>query len=187
MGKSSSGKDTIFQRMQEKYPDVRTIILYTTRPIRENEQDGREYFFVEEETFARLKNSGKIIELRKYDTMHGVWKYFTVDDGQICLAENDYFVIGTLESYVNVRKYFGEENVIPIYVEVETGERLSRALLRERRQETPKYTELCRRFLADEEDFSEENLKKSGIGKRFENKDIEKCIEEITLHMQEYI
>ena len=187
MGKSSSGKDTIFQRMQKEFPQMRTIILYTTRPIRENEQDGREYFFVEEETFVCLKDSGKIIELREYDTMHGVWRYFTVDDGQIRLVENDYFVIGTLESYVNVRKYFGEENVIPIYVEVETGERLSRALLRERVQETPKYAELCRRFLADEEDFSEENLQREGIGKRFENQNIEKCIKEISLYLQEYI
>ena len=39
---------------------------------------------------------------------------------------------------------------------VEDGERLSRALNRERMQESPKYEELCRRFLSDAKDFSEE-------------------------------
>ena len=187
MGKSSSGKDTIFQRIQKEFPKMKTIILYTTRPIRENEVHGREYFFVEDNEFVRLQDEGKIIELREYDTMHGVWRYFTVDDGQINLKEDHYFAIGTLTSYAKMRHYFGEENVIPIYVEVEAGERLSRALLREKMQETPKYAELCRRFLADEKDFAKENLENEGIGKRFENQDIEECVKEITLYMCEYI
>lgn len=187
MGKSSSGKDTIFQKIQKEFPKAKTIVLYTTRPIRENEVDGREYFFVKEETFMCLEDKGKIVELREYDTMHGVWKYFTVDDGQINLEEDNYLAIGTLESYAKVRQYFSEDKVIPIYVEVEAGERLSRALLREKMQESPKYAELCRRFLADEKDFSEENLKKENIEKRFENQNIEECVKEIILYMYEYI
>ena len=51
--------------------------------------------------------------------------------------------------------------------------RLQRALERERRQENPKYEELCRRFLADEKDFSEEKLKEAGITKRFCNESLE--------------
>ena len=187
MGKSSSGKDTIFQEMCKMFPKVKTITLYTTRPIREKEIDGKEYFFVKEETFMCLEDKGKIIEEREYNTMHGIWRYFTVDDGQIELAANNYFAIGTLESYAKVRQYFGDKQVIPIYIEVEAGERLSRALERERRQEEPKYTELCRRFLADEQDFSEENLEKESIKYRFENLDIQDCIQEIGIYIQEHI
>ena len=46
-----------------------------------------------------------------------------------------------------------------------------RALNREREQEVPRYAELCRRFLADTRDFSEENLANLGITRRFVNQD----------------
>ena len=65
-------------------------------------------------------------------------------------------MIGTLEAYLQIRDYFGKEKVVPIYIEVEDGERLSRALGREKLQKEPKYEEMCRRFLADAADFSEE-------------------------------
>ena len=76
-------------------------------------------------------------------------------------------------------KYFGREKVVPIYIEVEDGERLQRALNREKRQKNPKYSELCRRFLADQEDFSEENLLKAGVIHRFENIDTTRTAAEI--------
>ena len=72
----------------------------------------------------------------------------------------------------------------PVYVWVDDGVRLERALARERSQREPKYAEMCRRFLADEEDFSEENLKRLGISRRFENRDIEKILEEIILYIR---
>ena len=89
-------------------------------------------------------------------------------------------VIGTLESYEKMLEYYGAAHVVPLYIEVEDGERLSRALARERQQEQPKYKEMCRRFLADEEDFSEENLRRLGISRRFCNGDAKHCLEEIT-------
>ena len=47
MGKSASGKDTIYRKVKEKLnPSPKEIILYTTRPIRDHEENGREYFFV---------------------------------------------------------------------------------------------------------------------------------------------
>lgn len=180
LGKSCSGKDTVFSRLREdKSLALKTVVGYTTRPMREGEEDGVEYFFVKESKLEELKQSGKVIECRDYNTIHGVWSYFTVDDGQIDLNKGDYLYIGTLESYEKMVKYYGDKAVVPIYIEVETGERLSRAVNRERGQSKPKYAELCRRFLADEEDFKEENIKKAGITKRYENVVLEDCIEEI--------
>ena len=127
MGKSSSGKDSLFKKIKERIPELKNIILYTTRPIREGEQNGVEYHFVDE----------------------------------------------------NKLQEFGKENMIPLYVEVEDGLRLSRALERERQQAAPKYAEMCRRFLADSEDFSEKNLQDAGITKRFQNFDFQKCVSEI--------
>ena len=180
MGKSASGKDTIFRELKERCPQLGMVVPYTTRPIRAGEKNGVEYFFTDEAALAKMEAEHKIIEIRSYDTVHGIWKYFTAADGQIDLESSDYLMIGTLESYRKMREYYGEEHLIPLYIEVEDGERLTRALLREQQQAQPKYKEMCRRFLADEEDFSEENLKKLGIRRRFENSSKEQCLEEIT-------
>ena len=180
MGKSSSGKDTLYQKVLERLPQIHRVVPYTTRPIREGEQDGVEYHFVDDKQLAELETDGKIVELRAYNTVHGIWKYFTVDDGQIDLEQGDYLLIGTLETYEKIREYYGAEHLVPIYIEVEDGERLARALERERRQAVPKYKEMCRRFLAEEEDFCEENVKRLGIDKRYRNTDMETCLNEIT-------
>ena len=73
---------------------------------------------------------------------------------------------------------------MPIYIEVEDGERLKRAIAREETQEVPKYEEMCRRFLADEEDFKEENLIRCGIDRRYRNDDLRVCLEEICRDMK---
>ena len=185
MGKSSSGKDTVYKKLKEQDKEFRLIVPYTTRPIREGEKDGVEYYFVDPEQFRAMKEDGKVIESRSYNTKCGIWTYFTADDGQIDLSAADYLLIGTLVSYQALREYFGEEAIVPVYLEVEDGLRLARALERERRQEKPKYAEMCRRFLADEEDFSEENLIKSGITERFGNEDFTECLNKIQRYIEE--
>lgn len=184
MGKSATGKDTIYQKLlHENALQLKKIIPYTTRPIREGEEEGREYHFCTEADVEKLEADGKIVELRAYNTVYGIWKYFTVDDGSIQLDKENYLLIGTLEAYVKIRDYFGKENVVPIYIEVEDGDRLLRAISREKEQEIPKYEEMCRRFLADAKDFSEEKLKEAEIEKRFINFTLKKTLEEI----EEYI
>ena len=179
MGKSSSGKDTLYKEVRQRCPELKTVTLYTTRPIREGEKDGVEYFFVTDSVLKEYEEKNRVIELRSYPTMYGDWKYATVDDGQVNLKESDYLIIGTLESYEKLRAYYGEENLVPVYIEVEDGERLNRALLRERAQTNPKYDEVCRRFLADQKDFSEEKIQAAGITRRFQNESKVQCLEEI--------
>ncbi len=106
--------------------------------------------------------------------------YFTADDGQIERSgQQDYLMIDTLEGYKKLRTYFGENSVVPLYIEVEDGLRLSRALCRERAQAQPKYEEMCRRYLADAEDFSEENLAAAGIKMGYQNDKLEECVQEL--------
>ena len=149
MGKSASGKDTIYQRLLRN-PEfsLERLVIYTTRPIRDGEL---------------------IIEDRGYETVYGLWRYFTADN--MNLEEKSYLGIGTLESYEKLKAYYGEEKIRPIYIEVEDGERLKRAIAREETQEAPKYEEMCRRFLADAQDFSEEKIRQAGISHRFSNMD----------------
>ena len=187
MGKSSSGKDTIFEKIiQKKELELHQIVLYTTRPARANETDGVQYHFVDESRLLELQKAGKVIELRAYQVVGGVWKYFTVDDEQTDLKNKNYLAIGTLVSYEKMRAYYGEERVLPIYVEVPDDIRLIRAIDREKKQEKPAYEEMCRRFLADSEDFSEENLEKTGISRRFSNAGtLEECLTEIRQFIKE--
>ena len=180
MGKSSSGKDSIYKMlMQDEELSLKKVIPYTTRPMRAGEREGVEYFFCSEEQLAAFEEAGKVIELRAYQTVHGIWKYFTVNDHQIADVKQDYLLIGTLESYLKIRDYFGRERVVPIYVEVEDGERLMRAIERERMQGQPKYEEMCRRFLADSADFSKEKLKSAQIEIRFVNRDLIETVQNI--------
>lgn len=185
MGKSATGKDTIYQKLlNESKLELKRIIPYTTRPIREGEVEGREYHFCTEEDVQKLEKEGRIVELRAYDTVYGIWKYFTVNDGTIQLDKENYLLIGTLEAYIKIRDYFGEDRVLPIYIEVEDGERLLRAISREKLQDVPKYEEMCRRFLADAKDFSEENLIAAGIEKRFVNVTLEDTIKKVESYIE---
>ena len=186
MGKSSSGKDTIYKKLSERMPELQRIVPYTTRPIRDGEQEGVEYYFVGEDRLREMQEAGRVIEVRAYNTKCGVWTYFTADDGQIDLEKKDYLVIGTLESFQALKKYFGEEKTVPIYIEVDDGVRLSRALEREQREKEPRYEEMCRRFLADSADFSEGNLRRAGIWKRFVNMELERCLEEIGAYIKDF-
>jgi guanylate kinase len=166
---------------------LKPVVPYTTRPMREGETEGTEYHFISDEDFFSLKAQGKLIEYRKYTTMHGIWRYMTVNDGQIDLEKGSYLMIGTLESYEKTRACFGGAAMVPIYLTLDDGERMMRALKRERQQKNPKYAELCRRFLADEADFAPDRLRECGIEKTFANDDFTQCTEEITDYIREQL
>jgi len=185
MGKSSSGKDTIYRHLTEdKELQLERIVPYTTRPVRQGEKDGVEYHFVTDKELLHCQEQGRVVELRVYHTVHGTWKYFTVFDEWMNLEKNSYLTIGTLQSWHDMCKYFGREKMSSIYIEVEDGIRLRRALDREEKQAVPDYSEMCRRYLADTADFTEEKLKKEGITTYFQNRDLENCLSEIKLFIQ---
>lgn len=180
LGKSATGKDTLYKEILKRRPKLRTVTMYTTRPIREGETDGVEYFFTGREELERQLASGKVIESRTYQTIAGPWTYYTADDGQFDVADDEScLMIGTLESYEKMCAYFEAGKMVPVYIEVPDGIRLLRAVKREENQKKPNYREVCRRYLADEKDFSEENLERLGITKRYQNTDMEMCLEEI--------
>lgn len=186
MGKSACGKDTLYKRiMADNSLSLQTLIPYTTRPPRLGEKNGVEYYFLSEQEQQQLEQQGKIIELRAYHTVQGIWKYFTVNDHQIDLARKNYLIIGTLESYLKLQNYFGADSLIPLYIELESEERMRRAITREQLQKNPDYGELCRRFLADLEDFSLQHLQLAGIDKSFNNDDLERCTQELITYIRQ--
>lgn len=181
MGKTSSGKDTVYKRVLDNL-GLNQVVIYTTRPMRPGETNGVEYFFASEDELQKLREDGKVIEERCFHTVHGPWYYFTVNDGQINLEKHSYLMINTLAGFEKIRNYFRnfeEDAVIPVYIEADPKDRLIRYINRESLQKNPNYKEVCRRFLADEEDFSEEELQRLGIGKRYFNQDLNECCREI--------
>ncbi|MCR5160311.1 MAG: guanylate kinase [Lachnospiraceae bacterium] len=188
MGRSASGKDTIYKKLLETFPQLKRLVTYTTRPMREGEQEGEEYHFTTEQALEECREAGRLIEQRVYQTVAGPWTYATVDDGSFRPEGADSLIgIGTLESWNRLREYYGDDVLFPIYIETDPGTLLERALRRERKQAKPRYTELCRRFLADESDFSEEKIRAAGIVRRYRNEVLEACLAEIVKDMIHYV
>ena len=196
MGKTSSGKDTVYERVLDSLTvskgaaAPKSVVIYTTRPMRPGEQSGVTYFFATEEELQTLRDEGKVIEERCFHTVHGPWYYFTVNDGQIDLENHSYMMINTLAGFEMIRSYYsnyGEDVVIPIYIEADAKDRLLRYINRESLQKNPNYKEVCRRFLADEEDFREEELQRLGIMKRYFNHDLDECCVQIEADVKVYL
>mgnify|MGYP004469393947 FL=1 len=71
MGKSASGKDHIYARLAAyEELQLKKLVLYTTRPIRAEEEDGRQYYFVDDRKFQEFFSQGKVIEARSYTKVH---------------------------------------------------------------------------------------------------------------------
>ena len=160
MGKSASGKDTLYGELLARCPEIHAVIPYTTRPIREGETDGGAYYFVSEDKMRRMEKENRIVESRCYQTVHGPWYYFTAEDGQIDWDKGDFVLISTLEGFEKISRFYGADKVVPLYIEV------------------------CRRFLADEKDFSKENLKRLNITDKIVNDSVENALREIVLRIK---
>ncbi|HBZ53465.1 MAG TPA: guanylate kinase [Eubacterium sp.] len=182
LGKSASGKDSIYKELiKDEALNLKPVVLYTTRPMREGEKDKVDYNFIDEDMVAKLEAEGKVIEKRVYQTVHGPWTYMTCAQP---LVDGDMIAIGTPESYEKIRNYYPEGVVVPIYIEVPDDVRLMRAIKREQTQSKPSYEEVCRRFLADSVDFSEDKLNALNISRRFCNDDFDRCLNDIRSAMK---
>lgn len=226
LGKSGSGKDTILKELlKDEELSLRPFTLYTTRPIRPGEKNGREYNFITEEEAKELERSKRLIEMRVYNTVYGPWKYMSYDNLSITdgdeyrekiLPECNYITIGTLESYIKYADYYGNENIIPVYISADRDIRRERACLRLiKRQDTSaeidgkqvheygadisgdgtfkplsktELDEIDRRLKADDADFSDDNLKKCGIDMSFDNSGkLEDCVNKIKEHITDIL
>ena len=178
VGASGSGKDTLCSEIVKRQL-AKPVVTYTTRPIRPNEVNGREYNFVTDEQYHDFKRQNKIIEERSYNTKHGIWRYFVADDGQIDESSKEkYIIVNSLEGATSlVKKYGYQVCVIHIYLDDET--RLMRCIKREK-EGRKDYIELCRRFFHDAEDFSKDKFKKLLYWMVVENYDLKKAMDDLT-------
>ena len=142
-GKSASGKDTIRKWIVSNLSQAKEIIACTTRPKRNYELGDVDYHFLTNEEFAE-----KVINLTMLEaTQFREWFYGT----PIEELSDDKINIGVF-NIEGIKQLLDDSRlaVYPIYVAAADKVRLMRSLQRE---VNPDCKEICRRYIADEEDF----------------------------------
>lgn len=130
-GPSGAGKDTILQRMKERELPFHFVVTATTRPRRENEVHGRDYFFVSKEEFARMIDEDELIE---YAIVYGDYKGIPKQQVRDALASGkDVIMRIDVQGAETVRKLAPE--AVLIFITVDSEEELLNRL-RERKTET---------------------------------------------------
>ena len=144
-GKAGSGKDYLLSKILEHYGDeLNPLVSDTTRPPRAGEEDGKEYNFLSYADFFAKKH----IEVTSYNvTGEETWLYGT----PYSALREDKINIGILNPD-GVRQLY-EKDDLNIHIFLVTATDKTRMLRQMNREKYPNYAEICRRFLADEEDF----------------------------------
>ena len=142
-GKSASGKDTVKQEMLRLNPSLHNVITSTTRPKRDYEQNGVDYFFY---TDSEMANKIMDLQMAEAVSFNG-WVYGT-EYNQI-LDDKINLGIYNLEG-ADILSDDPEIDAFVVYLECSDKVRLLRSLNRE---QNPDVKELIRRYQTDEKDF----------------------------------
>ncbi len=145
-GKAGAGKDWLLNQIiqNDKYNQFKKVINCTTRPIRENEQDGVNYYYLTVEEFTEKVVNGDMVEATDFNYWFYGTMFSTLSDKKINVGVFNPTAVELLQADKRLQ-------VLPIYVEAPDKLRLYRQLNRENE---PDCHEIARRFLADEQDFN---------------------------------
>lgn len=142
-GKGGAGKDTILQWIVSNCYYVHEIISCTTRPPRSGEVNGKNYFFLTEEEFLQKIANKEMLETTCFNN----WMYGTPLQG----LKKDKINIGVFNPRGVSFLWRNEKiDVLPVEIYAHDIVRLQRMLDRDKKVDCK---EVCRRFLADEQDF----------------------------------
>jgi guanylate kinase len=130
-GPSGAGKDTVMQRMKERGLPFHFVVTATTRPKRESETNGKDYFFISKEEFARMIEQDELIE---YAIVYGDYKGIPKAQVRRALASgNDVVMRLDVQGAETVRKLANE--ALLIFITAESEDELEHRL-RDRRTES---------------------------------------------------
>lgn len=181
IGSSSSGKSTIEQEI-DKRGIFNKLTSHTTRPMRDGEIEGVDYYFANKERFSEMEYNNEFIEERVYLTKYGYWEYGLskkeVEDNLNGIAVLDLDGARELEEYIKI--YHPDRNVIKIFIDCSSKIRLLRSLNRDDCDDG-KCAEICRRYLDDDMWIKEAKGYCNFILRNETKEDFEKIIEFIKL------
>lgn len=145
VGKSASGKTSIMKELLQKYPDLTHATTYTTRPPREGEVNGVDYYFISTEEFLKKKNEGFFLETTKYKVASGdIWYY----GSSAINYDTDSVIIANPEGCVKIKNSLA--NKYPVIFYIYANEDIIRDRLKKRGDNIE---ESQRRIEADNKDF----------------------------------
>lgn len=170
VGQSNTGKDTIMGRLLELDLGLERFVYCTTRPAREGEINGKDYWFKTEEDYKKDLQSHKIVESRDYARVDGIMHYYSLDDIDL---EKDYIAVGSIWQCQSYVKKWGSF-VRPIRIVVDDYNRLIRAIEREKKNKQD-YKEVCRRFNDEFVEYCDENWNTIDFWLNVENTDLDLC------------
>ena len=144
VGPSGCGKDTAARWLNDNYPDsYHYVKLHTTRPRRNSEDNG--YRFVKSDEFLRQVLNGQMLNAQEFNGWYyGLSSTSLVEDKINVMPMSAEMVKQMLEE--DNPKY----NLKLIYIKTSDKERLLHTLERE---DAPDCYEICRRYMADIEDY----------------------------------
>lgn len=148
IGRSASGKDYLFRHTLEKNRNLNPVIHYTTRPRRNGEVEGKDYFFITETEFQQKENNYEFFSITSFRD----WRY-GVDSNSF---DSKKINIGIFNPFELRQLYeFFKDRFQLIIIETQADElsRYQRSLERLQPFDEEGLQEMCRRNLADEEDF----------------------------------
>lgn len=153
-GASSNGKDTILNKLVSMNIGLTSIISTTSRPMRVNEQQGREYHFVSKEKAEVMLKNNKFIESREYHVANGETWIYGVSKDSIDLNSNiTYIVIIDFQGLIQLEDFLCNrgyvDNLTSIYIDCSFQNRLLRSLQREGKMSNEQVDEVIRRFTDD--------------------------------------
>ena len=141
-GKSASGKDTLLHMIMNNAA-LHEIVSCTTRPPREGEVDGVNYFFMTLEDFAHKDCMGEMLEVSHFRD----WYYGTAING----LDVDKINVGVFNPEGIVRLM--RDDRVELYVVLVQASDKCRLIRSLKREVNPDVDEIVRRYLTDKEDF----------------------------------
>jgi len=133
-GPSGSGKGTIIKEVIKKISDLIYSVSYTTRPKREGEIEGKDYFFIGEDEFEKLIDEDFFIEWAKvYDYYYGTSKEFVIEnlrDGKDVILEIE------IQGAKKIREIYDKKNAVFIFIAPPDFKELERRIMNRKRGET---------------------------------------------------
>lgn len=151
VGKSGAGKDTVVNNYLKNNNDIKKITQYTTRPMRKNEANGKEYNFISDEEFDILLSKNKFCCVERYQVANGdTWKYAIKTED--LKKYDDCILTCNPKSAINLSLTLNWNELTMIEIKADLNKRVERYLKRDE-YTLENVNELVRRFINDEEDF----------------------------------
>lgn len=133
-GPSGSGKGTIIKEVLKKIPDLIYSISYTTRPKREGEIDGKDYFFIDNDKFKELIKKDFFLEWAKvYDYYYGTNKDFVLErlnEGKDIILEIE------IQGAKKIKEIYNKRSTVFIFIVPPDFNELKKRILNRKRGES---------------------------------------------------